>query len=159
MDIREITAEQTRPIRREVLKPGLPEAEVHLPGDENPLAFHLGAFEEQHLIGTATFLPEACPFRGSERDWRLRGMATLERVRNAGVGGRLLQAGIERARQLSGRLLWCNGRTSARRFYERHGFTAVGDEFESAFTGPHYLFVRELEVGGMELLPRLSPPN
>jgi GNAT superfamily N-acetyltransferase len=146
MDIREVTAEATRPIRREVLKPGLPESEVHLPGDDNPSTIHLGFFEENRLVGIATFLPEACPVQGGMWDWRLRGMATLESVRNAGIGGMLLEAGIARARELRGARVWCNGRASARRFYERHGFAAVGDEFALPFTGPHYLFVLELEV-------------
>lgn len=148
MDIREVTAEATRPIRREVLKPGLPESEVHLPGDEHPSTFHLGAFEADCLVGVATFIPEACPVGGGDCDWRLRGMATLAPVRDRGIGGRLLDAGIAKAAQLGGVRVWCNGRTSARRFYERHGFIAVGDEFESPYTGPHFLFVLDLEQGG-----------
>src|SRR3712207_9554278 len=60
------------------------------------------------------------------------------------IGGMLLSRCIEHARAAGGSRFWCNGRTSARRFYERHGLRAVGDEFLSPDTGPHYLFVLDL---------------
>jgi GNAT superfamily N-acetyltransferase len=71
-------------------------------------------------------------------------MATLEHVRGRGIGGLLLARGIREALDRKGILLWCNGRVSARQFYERHGMRAVGDEFESPNTGPHYLFTLDL---------------
>jgi GNAT superfamily N-acetyltransferase len=144
MNIREISAEMTRPIRRDVLKPGLPESEVYLPGDDDPSAFHLGAYEDVDLIGVASFLPEACPVGGGRGDWRLRGMATIASVRGRGVGGGLLDTGIAEAARRGGARVWCNGRTTARRFYERHGFATVGAEFESPHTGPHFLFILDL---------------
>jgi GNAT superfamily N-acetyltransferase len=75
-------------------------------------------------------------------------MATLANVRNRGIGGLLLSECIAHARRAGGRYFWCNGRSSARRFYERHGLRAVGEEFLSPDTGPHYLFVLELGRAG-----------
>jgi GNAT superfamily N-acetyltransferase len=143
-DIRRITAEETRPIRREVLKPGLPEAAVHLPGDEGPGTIHLGAFDGDVLIGIATFFADPAPVDGGATDWRLRGMATLPSVRNRGIGGALLEAGVDWAQEAGATTLWCNGRTRARAFYERHGFTVVGDEFDLPHSGPHFVFIRPL---------------
>lgn len=40
--------------------------------------------------------------------------------------------------------MWCNGRTVARGFYERHGYEAVGDEFVIEGVGPHHVFLRKL---------------
>ena len=145
MKIRTITADETLPIRREVLKPGLPESEVHFEGDDHPSALHLGAFDGERLIGIATFFPEPSPREGGDRNWRLRGMAVVASARGGGIGGELIDAGVARIAGEGGDAVWCNGRTSARRFYERHGFEAVGDEFESPHTGPHYLFVRRAE--------------
>lgn len=144
LDIRRITAEETRPIRSEVLKPGLPESAVHLPGDEEPTTIHLGAFEGEALVGIATLFPDPCPAEGGPNDWRLRGMATLERVRNGGIGGELLEAGVEWVRREGATTLWCNGRIRARAFYERHGFTVTGDEFDLPHSGPHFVFIRRL---------------
>ncbi len=144
METQRISAEATRPIRREVLKPGLPESAVHLPGDDDPSTMHLGAFVDEALVGIATFFPDPAPVDGSDTDWRLRGMATLEHVRNQGVGGRLLEEGVARVQAAGATRLWCNGRTRARAFYERHGFVVVGDEFEIPHSGPHFVFIRRL---------------
>jgi predicted GNAT family N-acyltransferase len=38
--------------------------------------------------------------------------------------------------------LWCNARTPAVGFYERHGWTTVGEEFDVPPIGPHYRMVR-----------------
>lgn len=145
MTIRPITVEETRPIRREVLKPGLPESELLYAGDDHPAAFHLGAFEQDELIGIVTLVPDPYPVEGSALDWRLRGMATIAAVRGRGIGGELLERGVERAREAGAARVWCNGRTRARQFYEQHQFRAVGGEFEIPYTGPHYLFVLDLE--------------
>lgn len=147
IEINTISADDTRGIRRAVLRPGLPAAESVYPGDESPASFHLGAFQSGRLVGVATFLLEPCPVQGRDQDWRLRGMATVEDIRGRGVGSLLLSRGIREATARKGTRLWCNGRTSARRFYERHGMRVVGDEFESPNTGPYYLFVVELGAG------------
>lgn len=144
MTIRPITVEQARTLRREVLKPGLSESEVQYARDDDPNSFHLGAFEAGRLIGIATFLPDPCPMAPGVQDWRLRGMATIAAVRRRGVGGELLECGVDRVQQAGAARVWCNGRTGARRFYERHQFCAVGEEFQIPHTGPHYLFVRDL---------------
>lgn len=144
METRRITAADTRPIREVVLRPGLPASESIYPGDDAPSTIHLGVFEEGTLLGVATFMLDPCPTSGGESDWRLRGMATLARARNRGLGGRLLADGIERVRVAGGRLVWCNGRVTARAFYERHDFRAVGEAFESPHSGWHFLFVRDL---------------
>ena len=34
-------------------------------------------------------------------------------------------------------ILWCNARTTAFEFYEKMGFTIVGDEFDIPNLGPH----------------------
>lgn len=145
MTIEPIRVEQARTIRREVLKPGLPDRESVYPGDDSPDTIHLGAFESGRLVGIATLLRDPCPVDGGGADWRLRGMATLAAARRRGIGGHLLESGAERAQRAGALRIWCNGRTPARQFYERHEFRAVGNEFEIPFTGPHYLFVRDLQ--------------
>jgi GNAT superfamily N-acetyltransferase len=146
MDIRTIAVEEARVLRHAVLRPNLPPEESAFPGDENPTSIHFGAFKNDELVGIATLIQDACPVAGRDDDWRLRGMATVQQVRNRGIGSLLLSACIARVREVGGSRLWCNGRSSARRFYERHGLKTVGEEFMSPHTGPHYLFVLELTV-------------
>jgi GNAT superfamily N-acetyltransferase len=144
MHIRTIAVDEARILRRAVLKPNLPFDEVVFPGDDDPTSLHLGAFARDELVGVATLIQDACPVGGCDDDWRLRGMATIQKVRNRGIGGVLLSRCIAYAREAGGSRVWCNGRSGARRFYERHGLQAVGEEFVSPHTGPHYLFVRDL---------------
>jgi GNAT superfamily N-acetyltransferase len=73
-------------------------------------------------------------------------MATVPSAQGRGLGGQLLSYGVERTFRRGATLIWCYGRTSARTFYERHGFYASGDEFLIPHTGPHYLFT--LHRGG-----------
>lgn len=140
-NIRSISVSEARLIRQEVLRPGRPESEVVYPADDSELAIHLGAFDGANLIGVATFLPEECPDHNGVNARRLRGMAVVEAVRGHGIGSHLLTHGISRLRHARVDLLWCNGRVPARSFYQRHGFSAVGDEFFIPVTGPHYLFI------------------
>jgi GNAT superfamily N-acetyltransferase len=144
MEIRRIAVGEARVLRRAVLRPHLPPEDSIFAGDDEPTTLHLGAFDGDELVGIATFIQDACPVDGRDDDWRLRGIATVQRVRNRGIGGGLLSHGITLVRAAGGRRVWCNGRTSARHFYERHGLRAVGEEFVSPQTGPQYLFVREL---------------
>jgi GNAT superfamily N-acetyltransferase len=142
MEIRSISFLQARSIRREVLRPGGPESEIAYPGDAGESARHFGAFEGDKLTGVATFLPEPCPDGQGTGAWRLRGMATIRAAQGRGVGGQLLRHGIGLALTQGVAVIWCYGRTTARAFYERHGFKPVGDEFALPKSGPHYLFVR-----------------
>ena len=143
-------------LRRAVLRPWLtPEkARASYAGVEEH--FHVAAKAEGRVVGTAGFLTEAHPdydggvFR--DKQWRLRGMATEPAFQGRGLGSRILCFGIdELARRLTARgearaVLWCSGRIRAQSFYERHGFQAVGEIFETPGTGPHYVFWRTVEA-------------
>jgi ribosomal protein S18 acetylase RimI-like enzyme len=71
-------------------------------------------------------------------------MASADAVRGQGYGSAVLRAGMDEARARGAELVWCNGRSSARGFYEHHGFTSVGEEFQLEPAGPHYVFVAKL---------------
>lgn len=141
MEIRNISFLQARSIRREVLRPRGPESEVAYPGDACELARHFGAFEEEKLVGVASFLPEPCPEQDGAAAWRLRGMATMQSAQGRGVGGQLLLYGVECVLRQGATVIWCYGRASARTFYERHGFRVLGEEFALPQSGPHYLLI------------------
>ena len=144
MDVRPITAEQTRPLRGEILRPGQPPEALVYYGDTGPGTFHAGAFEDGELVGTATVHPEPMPV-APEADvdvtnaFRLRGMATKQHLQGRGYGRAVLERCIEHVRASGAEVLWCNARTGARGFYERLGFETVGDEFEIEGIGPHYV--------------------
>jgi GNAT superfamily N-acetyltransferase len=71
-------------------------------------------------------------------DWRVRGMATAPHARGRGAGGAILRALVQHAIAHGARRVWCNARTSALTLYQRAGFVAASDEFETPDIGPHY---------------------
>jgi GNAT superfamily N-acetyltransferase len=143
-DLRQIDLDAARRLRHELLRPGRPTDELVFPGDDEPDSLHLGAFEEERLVGIATVIREAPPGEGDDRAWRIRGMATLSEVRGRGYGGLLLERCVEHAVNHGGRVLWCNARAGAVGFYRRYGFTARGGVFDVPDLGPHYLMSRTL---------------
>jgi predicted GNAT family N-acyltransferase len=145
--IRPITAAEARPLRHAVLRPGEPAEQIVFPGDDDPRAWHLGAFRDGRLVGIASIYVEPMPdvLDAAPTDWRLRGMATAAEVRGAGLGGELLAACIEHVRDAGGTRLWCNARTPAAGFYKRYRFTTHGEEFDIPGIGPHYRMSRIID--------------
>jgi predicted GNAT family N-acyltransferase len=139
-----VTREVILPLRHKVLRPNLPADSAKYAEDSHPEIFHLADRDDDGaIIACVTFLPQAID---GEAAWRFRGMATAAEHRNRGVGGRLLEAGIAEAARRGGKLVWCNGRSAATGFYQRHGFVIRGEEFELPPVGWHFVFVRQLLV-------------
>ncbi len=142
---RRITAEQARPLRQQVLRPGQPGSAVTYLGDECPETLHLGAYFEDHLIGTASVFRDTKMSKVSLEAWRLRGMGVLDRYQGHGIGRLLLKCCITYIASRGGTLLWCNARTPVLGFYRSMGFTPSGDEFQIPGAGPHYFMSRPIE--------------
>lgn len=140
--IRIIEPADVIPLRQLVLRPGQPESACHWPSDDDPTTAHFGAFVGGRLAGIASIYLEPQPGEADTSAWRLRGMATRPELRGNGIGGMLVLACIEHVENSGGRCIWCNARTPAVRFYERHGFRHVGDEFELPGIGPHFRMIR-----------------
>jgi len=132
-----VTLEQTRPLRRAVLRPHqtLEQVAAGEPQD----AFAVGAFAAGELVAVGFVVPD-----GEHGDWRIRGMATMPAVRGRGAGGAVLAALIAHASAAGARRIWCYGRSPARSLYERAGMRAASEEFELPEIGPH--FVMELAL-------------
>lgn len=135
-------------LRRRVLRPGRPRNTAAFVEDAHPGVFHVAAYDpEGAVVACVTFFPEPPPAQLSGEAapaHRLRGMASSDAVRGQGYGAAVLRAGMAEARARGAELVWCNGRTAARGFYEHQGFTAVGEEFTLEPAGPHHVFVAKL---------------
>ncbi len=151
--VRRVPPEVVRPLRTEVLRPGWRDRLATYPEDET-VAVHVAAFWDGDVHGVGTLYPEAPPAeRGREipawafadgASWRLRGMATSDRARGAGLGRAVLAECFDVVRERGGRVLWCNARVGAVPFYRGLGLAAVGPEFDIAGIGPHYVMWREV---------------
>jgi predicted GNAT family N-acyltransferase len=108
--------------------------------DQDPLCRHVVVRDlKNRPIGTGRLSP----------DGKIGRMAVLSDWRDRGVGSAILQALMDIAHDAGMDAVWCHAQSSARRFYERFGFKAEGDEFMEAGI-PH--FTMRLTFG-----PRVAP--
>lgn len=80
--------------------------------------------------------------RGEPNAWRLRAMATADGFRGSGLGRLVLDAVVQHVAAIGGGLLWCGARIRAVPFYERAGFSTLGDVYEEPDVGSHVLMWR-----------------
>lgn len=142
--IRPVDAEETRPLRHRVLRPGQAYEETVYPGDDLPDTVHLGVFDGDRLVGIASLYREGQDGPG----WRLRGMATDAESRGAGFGAALLAACTEHVAASGGGELWCNARMVAVGFYRRAGFEVVSEEFDVPGIGAHVVMTLDVTARG-----------
>jgi GNAT superfamily N-acetyltransferase len=145
IEVVEIPSVATHDLRLRVLRTGTPSTDPVFAGDDDADALHFGARDGDALVGVASLRPEPTPWRAGLSAVQLRGMAVEPSRQGEGIGQRLLDAVIARARAGGFGVLWANARTSALAFYSSAGMTAVGDEFTPAATGlPHRVVVLDL---------------
>ena len=128
--IRKISAEETYPLRQQVLRPGRPAREIFFEGDLEPETFHLGYFDAGEIVGVATYLVRKNLFFEAPLQYQLRGMAVLPDYRGKDIGEKLLQHGEKLLKNKNSEiLLWFNAREVAIDFYKKYGYQAIGDPF------------------------------
>ncbi|MDT0266870.1 GNAT family N-acetyltransferase [Streptomyces sp. DSM 44915] len=144
-----VDAAEIIPLRWAVLRPGLPRESAEFVEDRRRETVHLAAYEGagERVLACVTLFPDPLPGQPAPA-WRFRGMASDPAVRGRGFGVAVLAAASETAGARGARLLWCNGRTGARGFYERQGFAVAGEEFVIEGVGPHLVFTRKIVHSG-----------
>jgi GNAT superfamily N-acetyltransferase len=144
--IRPMTSLEVRPLRLEVLRAGMVNQTVHFDGDDDPTTIHLGAFDQdQNNVGVSTWMQRPFPLAEEHKALQLRGMATAVNVQGQGIGALLLVAGQSHGREIGAHLIWANARDAALNFYNRHGYSTVGEGFIETVTQlPHHKVVKYL---------------
>lgn len=143
--VRAVSTNEILALRMAVLRDGTPSRDPRYAQDDDPDALHLAIHDGDEVVATSTWLDRPWPHDESTFAVQLRGMAVAKHLQSRGVGGRLLRAGIERARERKARYVWARARDGALDFYRRHGFAVVGDQFIDEATGlGHHLVVLEL---------------
>lgn len=118
MEIKEIEASETWPLRHKVMWPNKPLDFVVLPNDEEGL--HFGLFEKEMLVSVISLF-----INGNEGQFRK--FATDSYFQGRGYGTRLLNHLIAEAKKLNIRILRCNARMTAIEFYQRFGMKVASD--------------------------------
>ena len=143
--LQHITAEETLPLRTSVLRPGQPIENCRYKEDSLPTTFHLGALIHGKIVCNGTFMKDICShFTAEDSAYRLRGMATDPDFRGLQLGSKILKEAEDFLRLRGCKLLWFNARETAFVFYQKNGFTEVGDMLDIATVGPHKVMYKWL---------------
>ncbi len=120
MQIREIAAADTLPLRQLVLWPDHPISASQVQGDAD--ALRSGGFDHEALVTVASLF--------AERDAvRLRKFATHPNQQGQGRGSAMLRHMVDISRAQGHKRFWFDARETALPFYLRHGFRMQGDRF------------------------------
>ena len=83
----------------------------------------IGIFEENTLLATGVMS------RPNDEVYKIEYLCVDTDLQSGGLGGIMLEHFLEVARQAGAKKMILDARVKAQRFYERHGFTAVGEVF------------------------------
>lgn len=145
MKIKLIHISEIKQLRHDVLWPHKASLkDCVITADELETTFHMGAVDNDIVIGTSTFLVDNNPQFESKHQYRLRAMATSPSVRGKQLGRQIIEASIEKLRTMNIDLLWCDARLEATGFYEKLGFIIKGEIYNVPNIGPHKLMYLEL---------------
>ncbi|HEY4150309.1 MAG TPA: GNAT family N-acetyltransferase [Chitinophagaceae bacterium] len=97
----------------------------------------IGAFEDEKMLGCCMLVRE------DAKNCRLRQMAVLNNLQGKGIGRALMNFAENIARDLGYKKLIMHARKTATGFYEKLGYSVIGDEFLEV-TIPHYIMEKKL---------------
>jgi GNAT superfamily N-acetyltransferase len=147
MLVKEIRAEQTKPLRHKVLWPHIEKWEdCNIDIDAREDAIHLGAFDAGgKIVGICSLFKTSTAKLPHKKQYRLRAMATDPDVRGSGAGKAIVDQAKEQVKSMGCELLWCDARKAALGFYERMEFDRIDEWYEVRTIGPHQLMYVEFQ--------------
>ena len=143
LDVRMIEPELTYPLRHRVLRPNQRIEDSKYDTDYEKGTFHVGAFFQGELISVASFIIDVNSDFPNERQYRLRQMATLEEFRKLGAGRAIVNFAEKIIKERGYDFIWCKGRTTVQKYYEKLGFKPHGDVFDYPPIGPHIIMFKK----------------
>lgn len=143
MVVKLISAVETYPLRIKILRNGIAE-NYTFQGDDVSEAFHFGAFIQENCVGIVTCLPVSHTYFEDKNAYQLRGMAVDKEWQSSGIGKALLLKTLAVVTHRKATLIWCNARMNAVGFYEKMGFSIMGDSFYIPHIGLHYVMYRKI---------------
>lgn len=144
LDVRLIEPELTYNLRHTVLRPNQSIEDSKYDTDHEKDAFHVGAFFQGELISVASFIIDKNTDFAIKKQYRLRQMATLEEYRKLGAGKAVVNFAEKIIKERGFDFLWCKGKTTVQKYYEKLGFEPYGDVFDYPPIGLHIIMCKKL---------------
>jgi len=136
--IEEVSPDVVHPLRHKVLRPHLPLEASCYPSDNDLGAIHFTLKKDDAILSIASLYSELLETMPNKNAYRLRGMATEPSEQRKGFGAIILHGAMDYLKKETDvEILWCNARVTAFGFYEKMGFTILGDIFDIPNLGPH----------------------
>jgi len=98
---------------------------------------HLGAFEDEWLLAVLVLTPR------EDGELKMRQVAVEPTLQGSGIGGELVRFSEQVARERGFTTMVLSARETAVRFYERLGYSVVGEPYEEV-TIPHRWMEKDL---------------
>ena len=140
----EIGALETFSVRHPVLRFGKPIESCHFEGDDLQTTKHFGLFYNKQLSGVISIFETQNSLFEEANQFQIRGMAVLQQFQKKGFGVALLKYCENYIQNNKGSVIWFNARETAIGFYEKSDYQKIGDGFEIADIGIHYLLFKKL---------------
>lgn len=142
--IKQITSQETFPVRNPVLRPGKPVESCIFDGDDLETTVHYGIYDDDNIVGVISLFKSKSPLFDDEIQFQLRGMAVLETHQKQGLGDKLIEAAENYVAGRDGSLIWFNAREVAVGFYKKMGYETIGEPFNIGDIGIHYVMWKRL---------------
>lgn len=132
IEIKQISAEQTWPVRHEVMWPDMPFEYVKVDNDKEGI--HFGLFVDQDLVSVVSLFLR-------DNDLQFRKFATLVSHQGNGYGTQLLTHALNSLSNEANRI-WCNARVDKQSYYHKFGLKATHHTFTKG--GIDYVIMEKL---------------
>ncbi|MCR1026056.1 GNAT family N-acetyltransferase [Cellulophaga baltica] len=123
IEIKEITAEETYPLRHEVMYPNHPFEYIKLPKDQEGKHFAVVNNAKNVTVVSLFFENDNAQFRK---------LATLESEQGKGYASKLLDFIIAYAKTKKAKKLWCNARVNKTNYYKKFGLKETHKTYTEA---------------------------
>ena len=120
IQIRQISVEETYPLRHTIMWPNKPLAYIQLKDD--PLGTHFGLFIHEELVSV-------CSLFIAQNSGQFRKLATLTKEQGKGYASALILHIIDYSKNKNIGELWCNARANKTKFYSRFGFIKTDNQY------------------------------
>lgn len=142
--VKRIAVSQTYEVRQPVLRQGKPIESCFFEGDDLPTTFHYGLFENEKIQGVISVYENENLLFEEKDQIQIRGMAVLEKNQRKGFGQQLVAHCEMEMMSQNKKLIWFNARVTAVGFYEKMGYSIIGNSFDIKDVGLHFVMYKKL---------------
>ena len=141
--IKNINYKDTFTVRHPVLRAGKPIESCFFEGDDLKTTTHFGFFDVDKLMGVISVYQNKNLIFNADNQFQIRGMAVLQGVQTLGYGKQLLERAESDCIAKYAEIIWFNARENAVGFYQKSGYQIIGNPFEIAGIGTHYIMFKK----------------